>query len=170
MKTWLMATLTLLIGMGLGYFGLPLLHPYSPASTEKMPTTPGAVTRSVVACDLSPEQIDRLSSRIAPAVVEHLATSGLQAMSADPKIAGQQRQAQEQDKIAKAEAFTHATQLIDQMIASHQVTPQGLEEARQLLQQTGQSDQIYLLHARISMAINRRELTPEQAGMIAPSH
>jgi hypothetical protein len=161
----LIPVLMLLIGICIGHFGLPLLYLDSHASTETMQTTPGVITRSVVACELSSEQIDHLSSRIAPSVVEHLATSGLRNIVIDPKIAAQQRQTEEQDKAEKVSALAQATQLIDQMVSSHQVTPQGMHDAEQLLQQSGQADQIYLLRARIAVAVNKGELTLTQAGL-----
>jgi len=159
----------LLVGICVDHFGLSLLErtPGQPAAAIQL--TPGATARSVAACELSSEQIEHLSARIAPAVVEHLATSGLGNVSPDPKIAAQQRKLDEQDKTEKMSAMTQATQLVDQMISNHQVTMQGMRDAEQLLQQTGQSDQIYLLHARIAVAVNKGDLTLAQSGIRPPS-
>jgi len=168
MKTGLIAMLMLLVGICIDHFGLSLLEHDLGTSTATTQLTPGAITRSVAACELSSEQIDHLSSRIAPLVVQHLATSGLQNVSTDPKIAAQQRQAEERTKADRVSAMSQATQLVDQMVAGHQVTPQGMRDAEQLLQQTGQADQIYLLHARISVAVNKGQLTPAQAGLLPP--
>jgi uncharacterized membrane protein YdfJ with MMPL/SSD domain len=159
------SVLMLVVGICVGRFGLPLLYGYSQPSTLAMQATPSAITRSVVACELSSEQIDHLASRIAPSVVKNLATSGLGNIAIDPKIAAQQRQAGEQDKAEKASALAQATRLIDQMVSNHQVTPQGMRDAEQLLQQTGQADQIYLLHGRIAVAVNKGNLTLAQAGL-----
>jgi hypothetical protein len=165
MKTSLIAALMLSVGICVGYFGLGSLYPYARQSTAAMQTIPGAIARNVTACELSSEQIDHLSSRIAPSVVAHLASSGFSNIAIDPKIAAQHRQEEEQSKQERVRAMTQATQMIDQMIASRQVTPQGMLDAEQLLQQTGQRDQIYLLHARVAVAVNRGELTLAQAGL-----
>ena len=114
---------------------------------------------------LSPEQIDHLSSRIAPAVVERLATSGLPGIAPDARVAAQQREAGERLKSEQAAAYSQAVKIVDQMIASHDITPQGRNQAHELLRQTGQTDRAFELEARISAAINRGDLTPEQAGI-----
>jgi len=159
--------LMLFVGICVGYFGLGLLHPY-PHNSDITQATPGTIARSVVACDLSPEQITHLSASIAPALVAHLATSGLSSISADPKIAAQQRQAIEKTKVEQAEAFTHANDLVDQMIASRRITPEGLNEAHQLLQQTNQADRMVEISGRIAVAVNKGQLTPAQAGLLMP--
>lgn len=167
MKTTLVAALILFVGICIGYFGLGSLYPY-PRISDNTQIIPGVIARNVVACDLSPEQIDHLSSSIAPVVVAHLATSGLNNIAADPKVAAQQRQLIEKTKAEQAEAFTHASQLVDQMIASRRVTPEGLNEAHQLLQQTGQADRLVEISGRIAVAVNKGELTPAQAGLLMP--
>ena len=151
-----------------GYFLYPYLHdaPRDAVSSSAMSGT--TKSQVVAACDLGPEQIDHLASRIAPKVVERLATSGLNGVSPDPKVAAAQRDAQDKEKANQDAAFNKATQMVDQLIASRRVTPEGMSEAARLLQETGQSERAYLLHARIAAAINRGELTPEQAGMVMP--
>jgi hypothetical protein len=52
----------------------------------------------------------------------------------------------------------------DEIILSKSVTEAGFNHAIQLLTETGQQDKIYLLHARIAVAVNKGELTPKQAG------
>ncbi|HEX2584635.1 MAG TPA: hypothetical protein VHL14_05855 [Steroidobacteraceae bacterium] len=168
MKTGVIAALTLFVGICVGYFGLGLLYPYPHISTQARQTIPDAVVRNVVACDLSPDQISHLSASIAPEVVARLATSGLSNIAIDPKIAAQQRQASEQDKAEQAEAFTRASQLVDQMIANRRITPEGLNEAHQLLQQTNQADRMVEISGRIAVAVNKGQLTPVQAGLTMP--
>ena len=121
-----------------------------------------------MACTLSPDQIEHLSARIAPAVVERLAGSGLPQMASDPNVAAHQREANEQTRHSQAAAFAQAQRLVDQMIAAHEVTPQGRLQAEELLRQSGQADRLYEIDARISAAINRGEITPAQAGMGLP--
>jgi hypothetical protein len=168
MKTSLIAALMLFVGICVGYFGLGLLYPYPHTSINTMQTIPGATARDVVACDLSPEQIGHLSASIAPAVVARLATSGLSSIAVDPKIAAQQQQGMEKTKAEQAEAFTHANDIIDQMIANRRITPEGLNEAHQLLQQTNQADRMVEISGRIAVAVNKGQLTPAQAGLMTP--
>jgi hypothetical protein len=49
------------------------------------------------------------------------------------------------------------------------VTPQGRERAHLLLIDTGQADRIYEIDGRIAAAINRGELTAEDAGLAPPT-
>ncbi|MES1190589.1 MAG: hypothetical protein ABUS47_05860 [Steroidobacter sp.] len=58
--------------------------------------------------------------------------------------------------------------MADQMIASRHVSHDGVAEAVKLLQQSGQADRAYELQGRIAVAMNRGELTPEEAGMTLP--
>ena len=161
------ALLCVAIGVIGGYVAYPLLHESAEETANAACDVPG-VTRDVVACTLSPEQIDHLSARIAPAVVERLATSGLKGMEPDAKVAAQQREASEKSKGEQAAAFAQAARLVDQMIANHDVTPQGRMQAYELLRQTNQADRIFEIDARISAAINRGEITPDQAGLGLP--
>lgn len=62
-------------------------------------------------------------------------------------------------------AFSNAMHMADQMIASRHVSHDGVAEAVKLLQQSGQADRAYELQGRIAVAMNRGELTPEEAGM-----
>src|SRR5215831_9552037 len=142
-----------------GYGAYPLLH--SSASSD---TTDPGVRARVASCELSPEQVDRISARVAPAVVERLATSGLKGVAPDPEVAARQRQLAENDRAEQARAFAEATQLVDQMIASRQVTRPGMSDAFKLLQQSGQADRAFELNARVAAAVNRKDLTPSQAG------
>lgn len=167
MKPVPVALLSLSIGAIGGYAGYPLLHEEAAEPAHAACDIPGH-TRDVVACTLSPEQIEHLSARIAPAVVERLATSGLKGMEPDPKVAAQQREAGEKSKSEQATAFAQAARIVDQMIANHAVTLQGKNRAHELLRQTGQADRIFEVEARISAAINRGEITPEQAGLGPP--
>jgi len=154
-----------------GYALYPLTHdPHGGNDTASVDSSLKSQAQSyvVAACELNLEQIDHLASRIAPMVVERLATSGLNGVSPDPKVAAQQRESREKEKANQDATFNRATQMIDQMIANRQVTQQGIIDAAQLLQQTGQADRAYLLQARIAAAVNRGELTPEQAGLLRP--
>jgi hypothetical protein len=156
-----------LIGAIAGYTGYPLIHGNAVAVARAACDGVG-VSQEVVACTLSPDQIEHLSARIAPAVVERLAGSGLPQMAPDPNVAAQQRRASEQMRHSQAAAFAQAERLVDQMIAAHDVTLQGRMQAEELLRQSGQADRMYEIDARISAAINRGEITPAQAGMGLP--
>jgi len=162
MKGSLITFWTLCVGLLAGYGGYPLLHSSAPVTGETQGS--GVSARALSSCELSAEQVDRISARVAPAVVEHLASSGLKGFAADPEVAAQQRRLAEQTKAEQSQAFAQATQLVDQMIASRQVTQPGMSDAFKLLQQTGQGDRAYELNARIAAAVNRKELTPKQAG------
>jgi len=162
----LAAVAIFLLGAAAGYAGFEWLHPDAPA----MPAVATVEKGAVVACTLSPDQIDRLSAHIAPAVVERMAAVGLNGGAADPKVAAQQRAEIEKAKVDGARAMTAATDIVDDMIRNRDVTLAGLAEARRLLEETGQKDRTYELYARISAAINRGELTPAQAGMGMPEH
>ena len=56
--------------------------------------------------------------------------------------------------------------MIDRMISDRQVTPEGMREARLLLQEAGQPKRWIEVSARIAKAVNRGELTLEQAGIL----
>src|SRR5262245_16028351 len=157
MKMAPVALLSLSAGAIAGYVAFPLLHTQAAQSGHAACGVPG-VTRDVVACTLSPEQIDHLSSRIAPAVVERLATSGLPGTAPDATVAAQQREASEKLKGEQSAAFSQAVKIVDQMIASRDITPQGKQKAHELLRQTGQSDRLFEIDARISAAITRVEI------------
>ncbi len=125
------------------------------------------VRGDVVACTLSPEQIEHLSARIAPAVAERLGNAG--GVALEPQLTAQQRAVDKKVKAAQAAAFAEATRLVDQMIANRAVTPQGRERAHQLLRESGQADRIYEIDGRIAVAINRGEITPADAGLAPPA-
>jgi hypothetical protein len=167
MKVVPVAVLSLLTGAIGGYFGFPLLHggtgEATPAACERGPVS------EVLACTLSPEQIEHLSARIAPAVVERLAGSGLPGLQPDVKVAEQLRAERQQSLEEQVEAFSQAARLVDQMIAKREISMQGRDRAHRLLRQSGQADRIYELEARISAAINRGDLTPSQAGLGPPA-
>jgi len=152
----------LCVGLLAGYGGYPLLHPSVSLPGET--PGPGVDARVLASCELSPEQVDRISARVAPAVVERLATSGLNGIGPDPAVAAQQRQLAEDTKAQQVQAFTEATRLVDEMIANRQVTGPGMSDAVKLLQQSGQGDRAFELNARVAAAVNRRELTAAQAG------
>jgi len=164
MKMASVALLSLSAGAIGGYAAFPLLHDEAAQPGHAACGVPGT-SRDVVACTLSPEQIEHLSSRIAPAVVERLATSGLPGVAPDANVAARQRVANENLQKEQAAAYSQAVKLVDQMIASHNVTPQGKNQAYELLRQTSQADRLFEIEARISAAINRGDLTPEQAGL-----
>jgi len=154
-------------GAAAGYAGAAWTHSGAPGTTA---VSTDLVRGSVVACTLSPDQIDRLSAHIAPAVVERMASAGLNSGPADPKVAAQQRAAIEKSKVDGARAMTEATDIVDEMIRNHDVTLAGMVEARRLLESSGQADRTYELYARVSAAINRGDITPAQAGLVMPEH
>ena len=151
MKVLPVAALALIVGAIFGYLGFPLLN-RSVVGIERTACDVPASTRDVVACTLSPEQIEHLSAQIAPAVVERLAAAGPKTIEPD----------------AKAAAFSEAARIVDQMITNHEITLQGRSQARELLRRTGQADRIYEIEGRISAAINRGDITPAQAGLGLP--
>lgn len=154
MRAVIVASLMLGIGGVLGYAVYPLTH----ASADTAHPLPGVTAREVVDLDLTSEQLDRLAARIAPAVTQRIA--------APPAEKAQAAEAQSVERQAKA--FDDAAQIVDQMIASRRVTIQGMNEARQLLADTDQADRMYEISARVSAAVNRGELTAEQAGLLRP--
>jgi len=145
-------------GLFVGYGAYPLLHPSASDARD-----PGAMA-GVSSIELSPEQIDRIAARVAPAVAEQLAASGLNGIAPDPQAAARQQRLAENSRAEQVKKFAEATGLVDQMIASRQVTAAGLNDAVKLLQESGQGDRAYQLNARIAAAVNRNELTPAQAG------
>ena len=163
MKMASVALLSLSAGAIAGYAAFPLLQTPAAQPGHAACGVPGA-TRDAVACTLSPEQIDHLSASIAPAVVERLAISGIPGTVPDARVAAEHRETREKLKGEQAAAYSQAVKLVDQMIASHAITPQGRNQAHELLRQTGQADRLFEIEARISAAINRGDLTPEQAG------
>ncbi len=115
--------------------------------------------------ELSEHQIKLLAAMIAPIVAEHLEMSGSVAINSDPQLVIKQQEAAEKIRIEKEMAFSQAQQSVDEMILSKSITESGLNHAIQLLTETGQEDKIYLLRARIAVAVNNGELTPKQAGI-----
>ncbi|HEX6396749.1 MAG TPA: hypothetical protein VFZ95_04950 [Steroidobacteraceae bacterium] len=160
MRTASVALLSISIGAAGGYFARGWLG--GDATVGHEPRVHG----DVVACTLSPEQIEHLSARIAPAVVERLGSPGV--VAPDPQRAAQLRAADEKARQEQAAAFDEAARLVDQMIANRAVTPQGRERAHQLLRESGQADRIFEIDGRIAVAINRGEITAADAGL-APS-
>ncbi|MES1195744.1 MAG: hypothetical protein ABUL58_02250, partial [Steroidobacter sp.] len=72
----------------------------------------------------------------------------------------------EQEKAAQAAAFSSAIQMVDQMIANRRVSHEGMADAIKLLQQSGQADRVYELQGKIAVAMNKGELTAEEAGLM----
>lgn len=66
----------------------------------------------------------------------------------------------------KAEIFGEAAQLVDQMIANHQISQDQLLRAIALLRDSDQESRSMELGTRILLAIERGELTQQQAGII----
>lgn len=164
MRTAAVALLSLAVGAVGGYFARGWLQG---ERGDALAACESQVRSDVVACTLSPEQIEHLSARIAPAVVERLETSGV--VKADPQLAAQQRADDEKLRKEQAAAFTEATRLVDQMIADRAVTPAGRARAHELLRKSGQADRIYEIEGRIAAAINRGEITPADAGLAPPT-
>jgi len=169
MSVRLLLPMAVIVGTISGYAGYPLLHQRAvPQSSSVINESynPGTSARGATACEFSAEQIDHLAARLAPTVVERLATSGLNGVRPDPKVAAQQHELLEKSKTEQAQAFTRATEMIDQMIANRHVTQEGISTAHKLLQQTNQSGRGYELTARIAAAVNKGDLTPIQAGHV----
>jgi hypothetical protein len=163
-------SVALLAGLGAGLVAGYLAYPWVHRQPELASLVAGSckpdAARILASCDLGPEQIDHLAARLAPRVVEQLATSGLSGVTPDPAVAARQRDALEKRKSEQSQAFTRATQLIDQMIANRRITQEGINEANALLVQSGQPDRSHELMARVSAAVTRGELTPVQAGLL----
>jgi len=157
------ALLSLAVGAVGGYFTHAWTH-----ETGNDPTARDERVRGdVVACTLSPEQIEHLSSRIAPAVVQRLGNSC--GVAADPQLAAQHRADDESLTKRQAAAFAEAGRIVDQMIANRAVTPQGRDKAHELLRESGQADRIHEIDGRIAAAINRGDITAEDAGLAPPT-
>jgi hypothetical protein len=131
-----------------GYACFPLLNATKPGLGD------GAQTS--ISCNLSMEQVDRLAARLAPAVTRQLTAY-------EPKVVSSDMENSATDKVR---AMSRATEIVDRMISNREVTPDGMLEAKGLLQQTGQADRAIELGARIARAVNRGDLTPEQAGIL----
>ncbi len=138
LKPLAVAVGNLLVGAALG-FGLARLY-----STTEAVHVPGVLAGTRTALALSDRQVDALADRIAPAIARRLVPAA--------------------NKPAREAAFEHAAQIVDLMIANRRITHEGLNHAHALLRETGQTDRSYEVHARIAAAINRGELTLEQAG------
>jgi len=151
MRSLVIALLMLGVGAVAGYELYPLTH----RATDSARSLPGGNAREVVEFNLTPEQVDHLAARIAPAVAQRITAQG--PSKAAPESSDAQRQ---------AKAFDEATQIVDQMIAGRRVTTQGMGEAKQLLDDSGQSERMFEISARVSAAVNRGELTLEQAGLL----
>jgi hypothetical protein len=156
------AVLSLSIGAVGGYCA----HGWLQGEHGDMPSVEQRMRADVVACTLSPEQIEHLSARIAPAVVQHLGDSRV--APPDPQVASQRRSADEKSRSRQAAAFAEAARMVDQMIADRAVSPQGRNRAHELLRESGQADRIYEIDGRIAAAINRGEITGEEAGLGPP--
>jgi hypothetical protein len=154
------ALLSLAIGGAGGYFAHAR---FAGARDDSAGACESRVRLDAVACTLSPDQIEHLSARIAPAVVEKLASSGT--VAPNPQLAAQLRADDEKLKRKQAAAFAEAARLVDQMIENRSVTPQGLDRAHALLRESGQADRSYEIDGRIAAAINRGEITHADAGL-----
>jgi Icc-related predicted phosphoesterase len=157
MKQSALTLIILCIGLTAGYLVYPVVNPQplvGDSSGRIMSTQHSSVA-------LSENQIKELAAKIAPVVAEHLVISG--ALNSNPQLAIKQQEA-EKIRIEKETAFSQAQQSVDEMILSKSITETGLNHAVQLLTETGQEDKIYLLRARIAVAVNKGELTPKQAG------
>ena len=158
------ALLSLAIGAVGGYFA----HAWLQGERGDALVACDARVRSVVvACTLSPEQIEHLSARIAPAVVERLGNVGI--AKPDPQLVAQQRIEDEKVNSKQTAAFAEATRMVDQMIAARAVTPQGRQRAHELLIESGQKDRIYEIDGRIAAAINQGEISAADAGLAPPT-
>jgi hypothetical protein len=156
------ALLSLAVGAAGGY----LLHTWAHDGGAPL-THAERVRGDVVACTLSPEQIEHLSARIAPAVAARLGNARVGA--ADPQLVAQQHVDDEKVTSRQAAAFAEAARIVDQMIAGRAVTQQGRDRAHALLRETAQADRIFEIDGRIAAAINRGEITAADAGLAPPT-
>lgn len=157
------SALTLIIfcaGLIAGYFVYPAIN--SQPLADNFPSQIISTQQSSV--ELSENQINLLATRIAPLVAEHMVSSGALAIHSDPEVVIKQQEAAEKIRAERETVFSEAQQSVDEMILNKSVTQTGLNHAIQRLTETGQEDKIYLLHARIAVAVNNGELTPKQAG------
>ena len=120
----------------------------------------------VAACNFDSNQLDQLAGRIAPLIARQV--NSLDGKSDGQSEVSQPAESHEQQKAVQVAAFFNATQMVDQMIVSHHVSHEGMMAAIKLLQQSGQVDRAYELQGRVAAAVNRRELTPAEAGLILP--
>lgn len=160
---------SLTVGTAAGYYAHPLLHPESQIHAESagsLPIRMMAGARMVAVCNFDSNQLDQLAGRIAPLIARQV--NSLDGRSDGQMDARQQTERREQEKAAQVAAFSNATHMVDQMIASRHVSHEGVAEAIKLLQQSGQADRAYELQGRIAVAMNRGELTPEESGMMLP--
>ena len=157
-----------MVGTAAGFHAYPLLYRESRAHAESAGSLPIQImdgTRMVAACNFDSDQLDQLAERIAPLIARKV--NSLDGKS-DGQTDAQQAESREQEKAAQVAAYSNATQMVDQMIAGHHVSHEGMAEAIKLLQQSGQADRAYELQGRVAVAINHGELTPEEAGLMLP--
>lgn len=162
MKQSALTLIILCIGLIAGYLVYPVIN--LPPVSDSSLNPDRIISTQHSSVELSEAQIDDLAARIAPAVAEHLVASGALVKSSDPQLVIKQQETAEKIRIEKEMAFLQAQQSIDEMILSKSITEAGLNNAIQRLTETGQEDKIYLLRARIAVAVNNGELTPKQAG------
>ncbi len=128
------------IGIALACIIVGAVAGYSSAQFGNAPPEHALVAAGPPNFELSDSQLDRLAPNAAAA----------------PAPAA--------NALERATVFTRATQIVDLMIANRQITRRGLEQAHALLRASGQDDRRYEIQSRIAAAIDRGELTPEQAG------
>jgi hypothetical protein len=156
MQKILLVLMVATISLFLGFWSYPLIY-----QQPSIVTTPGFSNPVSTKCEISSDQLDAIVARLAPSI-KQLTSSEATINSEIPA------QLSDENKEEQAQAFLQATEKIDQMIASRQVTSEGISEAHNLLKETNQSHRAYELMGRISVAINNGELTPAEAGMMTP--
>lgn len=155
MQKFFLVLMVATISLFVGFWSYPFI--YQQPSIVATPIFSNPVSAN---CEISSDQLDSIAARLAPSVVEQLTVSGATINSEIPA------QTSDENKDEQAQAFLQATEKIDQMIASRQVTSEGISQAHNLLKETHQAHRAYELMGRISAAINRGELTPAEAGMV----
>jgi hypothetical protein len=167
MKTAQIILWSVACGIAIGYAASLFLRLTPLAAQQSI--SEQSLTRVLASCDLSNQQLDLIADRLAPAIAKRLDVASFQ--HANPENSPTRLAAVDNVATVKhqqAEAFEKAARMVDQMIANKLVTPEGMNEASQLLSDSGQTDRVYLLGARVSAAVNRHELTPAQAGLLVP--
>jgi hypothetical protein len=173
MKTFIYVVVALLVGVGIGYIAQPTSK-QSGSTAESLSETPQQFVQGFVQHELSDSDIEKLSEKIAPKVVAQMMQSGVVVAStqaANGKALSNSAvnsKAKTIDPSTQAKTLDNATNLVDKMIASRNVPFEQLQEIEQMLHATSQSDKIVDMHARISAAVNRGELTPKEAGRLPP--
>jgi hypothetical protein len=163
MKNVFLVSMVAIISLLIGFLSYPFIYQQSPIVANPDFTNPVATN-----CEINTDQLDSMAAHLAPSVVKQLISSGVTISSEITVRSSDRNHENGENKDEQAQAFLQATEKIDQMIASRQVTTEGINQAYQLLEKRHQSHRAHELMGRISVAINKGELSPSEAGIIQP--